>query len=492
MNHSGVACFRLLAGLAVVCLLAVSCSNQTPASPTLESTDPIEQLLDQSTYPYTEEQFIPSEYAGLTDERSEPETMSAADAYDADIAVDWFYLAYESVKAEGWTPPVASRTFGYAGVTLYEAIQPGIRGSRSLRGQLNDLNWVPPAGLRDYHWPTVANNALATIMAIQFSEGSTPTKAAITALQKQYNDEYKKNVRPLVYFRSVARGLAVGLTIAWWAKQDGYDRYHDCTNVTIPSGPQFWVPTPPAFLAPLEPCWGELRTFALDDSRQCDPGVHPAYSEDPASAFFAEGTEVYDVSMNLTAEQMTVANYWADNPGATGTPPGHSISIACQIMESRSENLSMAGECFAKLGIAVADAFISCWRAKYDYNLLRPITYIQRVIDPAYLSPIGTPNFPEYTSGHSVQSGAFAAVMTDLFGNVPFTDHTHASRGFAPRSFDDFYDAANEAAISRLYGGIHYRSAIDLGISQGMCVGEQVNALHFRKGKDRRESAQQE
>jgi hypothetical protein len=140
----------------------------------------------------------------------------------------------------------------------------------------------------------------------------------------------------------------------------------------------------------------------------------------------------------------------------------------------------VAAEAYAKVGIAVADAFISCWSTKFRYNLLRPVTYIRGVIDPAWGSLLVTPPFPEYTSGHSVQSAASAQVLTDLFGTVAFTDHTHDDRGLAPRSFGSFKQAAEEAAISRLYGGIHFSTAIDLGLEQGLCVGRRVSDLEFR------------
>ena len=133
------------------------------------------------------------------------------------------------------------------------------------------------------------------------------------------------------------------------------------------------------------------------------------------------------------------------------------------------------------MGIAVTDAFIACWNVKFQYNLQRPITYITNIIDPTWTSPIATPPFPEYTSGHSVQSGAAAQVLTDLFGNVAFTDHTHNGSRFAQRTFNSFLEAANEASISRLYGGVHYRSAIEKGIEQGRCIGQRVSVLKFRK-----------
>lgn len=151
--------------------------------------------------------------------------------------------------------------------------------------------------------------------------------------------------------------------------------------------------------------------------------------------------------------------------------------------------LDVAAEAYAKLGLALADSFIACWNTKYQYNLLRPITYIQQFIDPAWNTPaitdaVTTPPFPEYTSGHSVQSAAAALVLTDLFGdNYAFTDFTHDAVGYAPRSFPSFMAAANEAAISRLYGGIHFRAAIEKGMEQGECIAAQVLTLRFHQNE---------
>ena len=195
------------------------------------------------------------------------------------------------------------------------------------------------------------------------------------------------------------------------------------------------------------------------------------------SAFYAEANECYRVTSDLTPDQEMIARFWSDDPGQTATPPGHSISIVTQVARELILTLDRAAEAYAKVGIAVADAFISCWRTKYQYNLLRPVTYIRRVIDPSWTPLLVTPPFPEYTSGHSVQSAAAAQVLTGLFGELAFSDHTHDARGLPSRSFRSFREAAEEAAISRMYGGIHFRAAIERGLEQGACIGEQVTAL---------------
>jgi hypothetical protein len=205
------------------------------------------------------------------------------------------------------------------------------------------------------------------------------------------------------------------------------------------------------------------------------------YSEDSQSEFYQEAWEVYSVVNHLNPEQLAIVQFWADNLGQTGTPPGHSISILSQILIQEGSSLETGAEAYARLGIALADSFIACWQTKYQYNLLRPITYIHNVLgDTNWNTPVVTPPFPEYPSGHSVQSAAAAQVLTDMFGEVAFTDHTHASLGYTPRTFTSFFAFAEEAALSRLYGGIHYRAAIERGLEQGHCIGQRVKALQFK------------
>ncbi|HSH00593.1 MAG TPA: vanadium-dependent haloperoxidase, partial [candidate division Zixibacteria bacterium] len=371
------------------------------------------------------------------------------------------------------------RAFGYAGVALYEALVPGMAGYQSLYGQVNEMPSMPPVGSVASHWPTVANNTLANVLDKLFRDGSSESRSRISNLRRYFNDQYGGALPQKVFALSRARAQAVSSQILRWSDRDGYRELDNCGYTPL-SGPGYWEPTAPAYAGALQPCWGQVRPFALSSTPMCDPGPPPAYSEDTSSQFYHEALKVYEAVANLTPEQLDIALFWADNPGQTATPPGHSLSILTQILVIEDAGLELAAESYAKLGMAVADAFISCWWSKFYYHLLRPITFNRRMFDASWLPPVVTPPFPEYTSGHSVQSGAAAATLTALFGDVAFVDHTHDARGMAPRSFSTFYEFADEAAISRLYGGIHFRSAIDLGVEQGKCIGEQINALDFR------------
>lgn len=406
-----------------------------------------------------------------------------AAAFDSDVATAWFNLALELVRGTpGFSPPVASRAFGYAGIALYESLVPGMPGYRSLAGQLNDLASPPGPSDPAHHWATVANAGLASILRSHFPTSSTENKAAMDTLEESFAERFRTTVPRGIYRRSVARGRAVADHVFEWSRSDGgHEGYlHNFPSYTPPVGPGLWVPTPPLFLPALQPFWGSNRPFALTSGKRCNPGPPLAYSEEHSSSFYAEARECYEVVKDLTPEQEAIALFWSDDPGVTFTPPGHSVSILTQVIRGRALTLDVAAEAYAKVGIAVADAFVSCWRTKYRYNLLRPVTYVQAVIDPTWMPLLVTPPFPEYTSGHSVQSAAAAQVLSDLLGIVSFTDHTNDDRGLEPRSFGSFFEAAEEAALSRLYGGIHFRTAIALGLEQGRCIGRKVSGLKFR------------
>ncbi|MFU8806587.1 MAG: vanadium-dependent haloperoxidase, partial [Bradymonadaceae bacterium] len=240
-----------------------------------------------------------------------------------------------------------------------------------------------------------------------------------------------------------------------------------------PDGDHAWVPTAPG-QRPLVPNWSTMRPLALSSSDACQPPPPIPFSTHRDSEFFRQAKEVYDTTMNLSDEEIEIALFWSDDPGATGTPAGHWVSIANSIVSDLGLSLDRTVEMYALLGIAGADAFISCWDEKYRSYLVRPVTYIQEHIDSSWDTLLVTPSFPEYTSGHSNISGASAMVLTSLFGALPFDDDLHAGRGLPSRSFASFTEAAQEAAISRLYGGIHYPMGIELGVKQGQCVGRNV------------------
>ncbi len=427
-------------------------------------------------------------YSCKKDNDQAPVENHTAD-YSAEVATEWMEMLLTLTReTPGFTPPVAARVFGYTGLGMYEAVRGGMPGYNSMQGQLNEFptGSIAPAGSDDYHWGAVANATAATIIRACYPNASTANLDAIDELEDDFINNRFKAADPETLVRSADYGRQVGQAVVAYAMTDGQAQ---CFNNNFPSsyvppsGSGMWVPTPPAYQTALQPYWGEVRPFLSADVLPALPPAPPTYSTDVNSEFWLELMEVYNAVNNLTTAQEVVAFYWSDDPGTTATPPGHSLSILKQVLEKENSNLATAAEAFAKLGMAVHDAFISCWKAKYTYNLIRPITVIHAEIDPNFSIPLITPPFPEYTSGHSVQSGAAAQVLTNMFGdNYAFTDYTHQHRSDidgSPRSFTSFFDFANEAAISRLYGGIHYRSAIEIGVEQGKEVGANISALNF-------------
>ena len=416
----------------------------------------------------------PAARAGL-DQSKKP-----ADTFPSDVAGAWFDTLYDVVKTEKTSPPPASRIYGIASVALYESIVGGTLEHRSLVGQLNDLTSLPrPKPHKKYHWPTVANSALATVIRGLYPAPSPVSADLIDAREMVFTSQFQTVVPAPVYSRSAALGADVANALLAWAATDGLSIQNNCPYVPPAPVPGAWEPTPPAFGPnPLQPCWGQLRPMVLTSGAECAPPDHPAFSTDPASEFHAAAREVYDVGVNVTAEQKIIAEYWADGVGATGTPPGHWIAIVGQIARNDGLSLAAAAEAYARVGLAVHDAFIACWNAKYVYNLQRPVTYINDHIDATWLSFITTPGFPSYTSGHSSQSGAAARALTDMFGIKSFTDTIHTDRGLVPpqepRSFNSFDEAADEAAVSRLYGGIHYAFDNNEGLLSGHCIGNRI------------------
>jgi hypothetical protein len=407
----------------------------------------------------------------------------AAAGYGADTVVAWVGHALDLARTtRGVSPPVAARAFGYAGVALYEAVVPGMPEHRCAAGLLTGLAPAPPAGEPPYHWPTVAATALAGVLRALFPAAPAATRVAGTVLEATQLGRFQLAVPSEVFVRSVERGAGVAEHVLAWSATDGsQEAATRPTPFRPPVGPGLWVPTPPGFLPALLPYWGETRRFLSGLPGGCAGAPPVPFSVSARSDFRGEALRVYEATRRLTDEQRAVALFWSDDPGVTVTPPGHSLSILGQVLAQRGATLDVAAEAFLKVGVAVADAFTACWQTKYRLNLLRPVTYIQREVDPDWMPVLVTPPFPEHTSGHSVQSGAAAEVLTALFGKVAFTDRTHERRGLPPRHFSSFWQAAREAAISRLYGGIHFVGAIVAGLDQGRCIGQAVNALRLRR-----------
>ena len=401
----------------------------------------------------------------------------------------WYTLVLELVRHTAtYTPPVASRAFAYISIAAFEATASGSTGLHSLQGQLQNMPQIPvrQSGKR-YDESIVMNAALETAVENLFSNTGPTGHHALAAFEKKMAGEISLSVPSDIAVRSKAYGQAVAKVILNWAKEDGgavIQTMGFSADYVLTKGPAHWAPTNTVALqqTPLLPNWGKNRSFAMPSGAACALPAPPAYSEDKTSEFYKQALEVAEIKKTLSPEQKAIAKFWSDDAMLTVTPPGHWVSIALKILEKENADADKTADVLARLSIAEADAFIGCWYAKFQYDVVRPITYIRRVMDPKWEPLLNTPPFPEYPSGHSTQSAAAADVLTQIYGeNFSFTDETGAKDGLKPRDFASFKAAAAEAGISRLYGGIHYRSAVENGLEQGRCIAAYVNALKTRK-----------
>ncbi|WP_317167792.1 phosphatase PAP2 family protein [Spirosoma sp. KUDC1026] len=409
------------------------------------------------------------------------------------MALAWSDMQLKLIRnTSGFAPPIAARSFGYAGITLYEAIVAGLPERRSLVGQLQQLTKLPkPETNQAYNWVLSANAAQAFILKSLFANTSTVYKNRIDSLENALYTQYKSPDNA-VNQRSAEFGKAIAAAIFEWSKTDGgheaYSRVFP-TGYTVPTGAGMWQPTENNQKTPMLPYWGKNRTFLSATSTLPMP-TPLVISTDVKSQYFAQYLEVYTKNKALTQPEKEIAVWWADDPSETFTPPGHSYNLARIAIKTSGAPLGKAAETLARTGIAVTDAFIACWKCKYTFNNERPYTYVRRAIDPNWIPFWPSPPFPGYSSGHATQSAASATVLADLFGDqFPFTDDTHTGRArdvarntdFKARRFKSFWETAEESALSRFLGGIHTRQDNDTGLQEGRKIGQYINALQWKK-----------
>ena len=394
------------------------------------------------------------------------------------VMLQWYRLVLELVRHTAtYSPPVASRAFAYLGVTSYEVVVSGNPDLTSLAGQLNGLQPLPlrkPGAV--YDDAVVMQSALATSVRAFFANTGPTGQRAMDAMDAGLSEQIADDLSGEVVARSEAFGRAIAQHIWLWSESDGgavVDNMGFPHSYTLNPAPGHWVPTSGIVQqqAPLLPNWGNNRPFAMPAGTSCALPPPPPYSEDAGSEFYAQAMEVEQISKNRTDEQEAIARFWSDDPMLSSTPPGHWVALLLTLIDREDLNEAQAADALARLGVAVADGFIGCWNAKFQYDLLRPVTYIKKFIDPAFESLLTTPPFPEYPSGHSTLSGAAATVLSAIFGDdYAYDDPTHEEDGIKARPYLSFWQAADEAAMSRIYGGIHFRAAAERGLEQGRCV----------------------
>ena len=384
-----------------------------------------------------------------------------------------------------FSPPVASRVYVYPSIAAYEALRHDQSNYQSFANQLNGLKNIPqPNDNEEYAFTIAGVHAFLEVgKALIFSE-----QTMREFQEKTYKEFRELGVPKAVYERSMAYGKTVADHILSYADKDNYKQTRTFPKFDINwKEADRWQPTPPDYMDGIEPHWRDIRPFVLDSAQQFTPALPTKYDMAKSSQFYKELMEVYETGKNLDEEQTAIAKFWDCNPYATQhtghamtaskkiTPGGHWVGITAITCKKTNADMMRTAESYAVVTIALADGFISCWDEKYRSNLIRPETLINKHIDQNWKPLLQTPPFPEYTSGHSVISSAAAIALTKLYGeNFSFLDTSEEEYGLPARSFPSFIKASEEAAISRLYGGIHYMPAIDNGVTQGRALGQYV------------------
>ena len=395
-----------------------------------------------------------------------------------------------------FSPPVASRIYAYPNIAAYEVIAQNNKTYNSLQKQLKGLDSIPILDEKS----GVNKNVAAIVAHLEVSKTLVFSEDLVEKFRDSLYTKWQ-NENEKEFEISKEYGLKVAERIKKWMGKDNYKQTRTLPKYSVYANkPERWQPTPPAYMDGVEPHWSKIRTMVIDSSSQFKPTPALPYSTDKNSAFFKQVLEVYDISKMMVkkgdaSEEIKIAQFWDCNPYVTVnqghmmfakkkiTPGGHWMGITKIACKTSKANFEKTVYAFTATSIGLFESFISCWDEKYRSNVVRPETVINQTIDEDWRPLLQTPPFPEYTSGHSVASTCSATVLTSVFGdNFAYLDDTELPFGLPSRNYKSFHLASKEASMSRFYGGIHYKAAIENGIAQGSKIGDYiVRKLKFIK-----------
>ena len=406
------------------------------------------------------------------------------DAYPNDVATKWTKLQLELTRTTtGYNAGVTVRAVGYFGLTLYESLVLGVSNYQSVATQFGISNPTSYDANSSYYFPASANAAMASITRNFFPTTSAANKFSIDSLEASFAAQFQNQAAPDELNRSAELGRKIASNIFEWSKTDGsHEGYLNLpTGYIPPVGVGLWTPTPPAFAPAALPYVGSNKSFIKDIANNLQLPAPTPYSEDPQSAFYKMANDVYALSQTMTTRDTVTVKYWADIAGLLSVP-AHFTNIATQIIEKERLALFEAAVVYAKHGIAIREAGIVVFKTKYNYNLIRPITYIRSVLGhPTWNSVLATPASPEYSSAKVVTVKAVSVVLESIFGtNYGFTDNTY-SNVYGTRSYTSFSQYVDECVAGRLFSGFTYKPTVDASLQQGKKIGDLVNAVKFKK-----------
>jgi hypothetical protein len=405
------------------------------------------------------------------------------DTLSGSILIEGNKTLSDAIITDIFTPPVASRIYSYSNIAAYEALVSFFPNYKSFHGQLKDFPAVPKIDdNKEYDPELVAISAFTTVAKkLVYSE------QVLADFQAKKEKEYGSKVSSSIVKNSVEYGNSVGAAILGWASKDNYTETRNMMRYVIGKGVGEWIPTPPDYMSAVEPHWGKIRSLSLVKANEFMINNPLSCDSIKDSEFMKASEEVMNIGKNLTPEQVEIAKFWDDNPNISHhfghmtydtqklTPGGHWIGISTIALKDKKAGLMQSAETYALVTTSLLDGFIACWDEKYRCRTVRPETIINKYLDQDWRPLLQTPPFPEYPSGHGTISASAATVLTHLFGaDYAFTDSTEVEFGFPPRKFKSFYEASDEAALSRLYGGIHYRHSNDDARALGRKIGNNL------------------
>lgn len=391
------------------------------------------------------------------------------------------------VMGNNFTPVVASRNYAYANIAAYEVIAAGNPAKyKSLSGQLNGLKEVPkPATGEKIDFEYAALLAFCGVgQTVTFPEGSMQYYTdSLHTIAEDHGMPEEMITASENYAKQVTAAIVK------WSKGDNYLKTRSAPKYSVKSNVAGrWIPTPPSYAAAVEPHWQQIRPMLMDSASQFRVPPPPVYNvSDKNSKYYQEVKYMLNVTDKLTQEQKDIADFWDDNPGKLNvlghvqyitkkfSPPGHWMSIAGIAAENAKADFPTTVYGFAKTSIALYDAFIQCWDAKYFYNTARPETVINKFFNSDWRPHLQTPPFPEYTCGHSTISSAAAEALTSVYGDhVAYTDTSELEFSIKSRTFKSFRAAAEENNWARFYGGLHFHNSCMVAHEYGKKVGNLV------------------